>query len=206
MPKSTRLWLLLKIAEFRKPTPKHVRKIGSKILKLPSVRNCFTLAMINKLVVIINSLEVPKVKKILLYEMKFLVPNYSCLQKPWIGGYRPQIPVLPVLCPQMNLFSPVPKKESCVRHCRLQWIKKRIFLPDAVFGRDRTTALMGTFVVRCRLGFVRRNDRVARQMKEKANSCELYLTSSNDHTEAQDMSVLVLSLLMSVYEETLQVC
>jgi len=36
----------------------------------------------NKLVVIINSLKVPKIKKILLYEMKFPVPNYSCLQNP----------------------------------------------------------------------------------------------------------------------------
>ena len=36
--------------------------------------------MTNKLFVIINSLKVPKIKKILLYEMKFLVPNYSCLQ------------------------------------------------------------------------------------------------------------------------------
>ena len=30
----------------------------------------------------------------LLYEMKFLVPNYSCLQNPRLEGYRPQIPVL----------------------------------------------------------------------------------------------------------------
>ena len=29
--------------------------------------------------------------------MKFLVPNYSCLQNPWLRGYRPQIPVLSVL-------------------------------------------------------------------------------------------------------------
>ena len=29
--------------------------------------------------------------------MKFLVPNYSCLQNPWLGGYRPQIPFLSVL-------------------------------------------------------------------------------------------------------------
>ena len=65
----------LKIAEFRMPTPQDVRKKGSKILKLPPVRNCFTLAMTNKLVVIINSLKIPKIKKILLYEMKFLVPN-----------------------------------------------------------------------------------------------------------------------------------
>jgi len=31
--------------------------------------------MTNKLVVILNSLKVPKIKKILVYEMKFLVPN-----------------------------------------------------------------------------------------------------------------------------------
>ena len=56
-------------------------KKGSKILILPPVRNCFKLAMTNKLV-IINSLKVPKIKKILLYVMKFLVPNYSYLQNP----------------------------------------------------------------------------------------------------------------------------
>ena len=106
VPNSTWLWKLLKIAEFRTPTPQDVRKKGSKILKLPPVRNCFTLAMTYKLVVIINSLEVPKIKKILLYEMKFLVPNYSCLQNPWLGGYRPQIPVLSVLCPQLDLLIP----------------------------------------------------------------------------------------------------
>ena len=62
--------------------------------------------MTNKLVVIINSLKVTKIKKILLYEMKFLVLNYSCLQNPWLGGYHPQIPVLSVLCPQLNLLNP----------------------------------------------------------------------------------------------------
>ena len=82
VPNWTRLWKLLKIAEFRTPPPQYVRKKGSKILKLPSVRNCFTLAMTNKLVVIINSLKVPQIKKILLYEMKFLVPNYSCYRTP----------------------------------------------------------------------------------------------------------------------------
>jgi len=45
-------------------------------------------------------------KKNLLYEMKFLVSNYSCLQNPWLVGYRPQIPVLSVLCPQLNLLNP----------------------------------------------------------------------------------------------------
>ena len=27
--------------------------------------------------------------KLLLHEMKFLVPNYSCLRNPLLGGYRP---------------------------------------------------------------------------------------------------------------------
>ena len=67
--------------------------------------------MANKLVVIINSLKVPKIKKILLYEMKFLVTNYSCLQNPCLGGYRPQIPVLSVLCPQLNLLNPPLEKK-----------------------------------------------------------------------------------------------
>ena len=42
--------------------------------------------------------------------MKFLVPNYNCLQNPCLGGYRPQIPVLSVLCPQLNLLNPHPNK------------------------------------------------------------------------------------------------
>ena len=45
-------------------TPKiFEKKRASKIVKLPPVRNCFTLAMTNKLVVIINSLKVPTIKK-----------------------------------------------------------------------------------------------------------------------------------------------
>jgi len=50
--------------------------------------------MTNELVVIIKGLKIPKIKKILLYEMKFLVPNYSCLQNPWLGSYSLQIRVL----------------------------------------------------------------------------------------------------------------
>ena len=80
VPNSTRLSKPLKIAGFRTPTPQDFRKKGSKILKPPRFAISFTLVMTNKLVVIINSLKVPKIKKILLYEMKFLVPNYSCLQ------------------------------------------------------------------------------------------------------------------------------
>jgi len=114
---STRLWKLLNIAEFRTPTPRDFRKKGSKILKLPSVRNCFTSAMANKLVVIINSLKVPKIKKILLYEMKFLVPNYSCLQNPWLWGLPPPDPRS--LCPMSStefVEPPLPEQNSWVRH------------------------------------------------------------------------------------------
>ena len=38
--------------------------------------------------------------------MKCLVPNYSCPENPCLGGYRPQIPVLAVLCSQLNLLNP----------------------------------------------------------------------------------------------------
>ena len=62
--------------------------------------------------------KVPKIKKILPYEMKFLVPNYSCLQNTWLGGFCPQTPILSVLCPQLNLLTP-PKQNSWVRHCIL---------------------------------------------------------------------------------------
>ena len=45
--------------------------------------------------------------------MKFLVPNYSCLQNPWLRGYRPQIPILSVL--NWICWTP-PEKDSWVRH------------------------------------------------------------------------------------------
>ena len=49
-------------------------KIDSKILKLPPVRNCFTLAMTNKKVVIVNCLKVPKINEIFYYmKLNFLV-------------------------------------------------------------------------------------------------------------------------------------
>ena len=48
--------------------------------------------------------------------MKFLVSNYSCLHNPWLRGYRPQIPVVSVVCPQLNLLNPPPEKNSWVRH------------------------------------------------------------------------------------------
>ena len=41
--------------------------------------------------------------------MKFLVPNYSCLQNPRLGGYCLQILVLSVFCPQLKLLNPPPR-------------------------------------------------------------------------------------------------
>jgi len=84
--------------------------------------------MINKLVFIINGLKVPKIKKILLYEMKFLVPNYSYLQNLWLGGYRPQIPIFSVLCPQLNLLNPLPLNKIpgyATAYNSLPWIRAR---------------------------------------------------------------------------------
>ena len=51
--------------------------------------------------------------------MKFLVPNYSCLQNPWLGGYHPQIPVLSVL--NWICWPPPLEKNSWVRH----WSKSK---------------------------------------------------------------------------------
>ena len=94
--------------------------------------------MTNKLGVVINSLlKVPKIKKILLYEMKFLVPNYSCLRNSWLGGYRPQIAVLSVLCPQPNLLNPPPKQNSWVRHCIHTNQKKNLLLGYSQFQYNR---------------------------------------------------------------------
>ena len=56
--------------------------------------------MTNKLVVVINSLKVPKIKKILLYEIS--CTKLQLPPEPLTRGYRPQIPVLSVLCPQLN--------------------------------------------------------------------------------------------------------
>ena len=53
------------MATFRIPTPQVVRK---KAVKFKNYLGSMT----NKLVVIIISLKVPKIKKILLYEMNFL--------------------------------------------------------------------------------------------------------------------------------------
>jgi hypothetical protein len=71
--------------------------------------------MANKLVVIINSLKVPKIKKILLYEMKFLVPNYSFLQIRGLPLPDPRS-VCPLSSTEFVEPPPPPKKKNCWVH------------------------------------------------------------------------------------------
>jgi len=95
------------------PTPQDVWKKDSKILNLPSVRNCFTLAMTNKLVVIINSLKIPKIKKknCIIWN-KISCTNLQLLPEPLTRGLPPPDPFLSVLCPQSNLLNtPPPRKK-----------------------------------------------------------------------------------------------
>jgi len=105
VPNSTRLWKLLKLLNLWCHHPKMLGKKGSKILKLPPVRNCFTLAMTNKLVVIIIVLKYKN-------EENFTIWNdISCTKlqlppEPLTNGLLPQIPVLSVLCLQLNLLNP----------------------------------------------------------------------------------------------------
>ena len=108
--------------------------------------------MTNKLVVIINSLKIPKIKQLLLYDTQFLVPNYSCLQNPWIGvrGYRPRIPVL---CPQLNLLNPPPARTKflgtplvCVRAC----VRVRVCCVRGIYEAYCTASLIAESLTNCR--------------------------------------------------------
>ena len=46
--------------------------------------------------------------------MKLLVPKYSCLKNPWLGGYCPPDPHS--LCPQLNLLNSPTEQNSWVCH------------------------------------------------------------------------------------------
>ena len=115
------------------PTPQDVRKKISKILKLPRFATVLHIAMTNKLVVIINSLKVPKMKKILLYEMKFLVQNYSRFQNPWLPPRRSPFSLSSVLN-WICWTPPPPEKNSRVRHwC---WNLAQRAVAGLFFGHD----------------------------------------------------------------------
>ena len=82
--------------------------------------------------------------------MKFLVPNYSCLQNPWLRGYCPQIPVLSVLCPQLNLLN-TPRKKflstplvKSIHVCKIVMFLRDLRFPRHLFedsGRLRCWAV-----------------------------------------------------------------
>ena len=62
----------------------------------------------------------------LLYELKFLVPNYICLQNPCLGGLRPPDPRSVCPLPSTEFVEPPPpEKNFCLRHCIYEK-----FLPD----------------------------------------------------------------------------
>ena len=65
-------------------------KKGSKILKLPPVRNCFTLTMTNKLVVIINSLKYQKLSKFYYMKLNFLNQITAASRTPDQGATAPR--------------------------------------------------------------------------------------------------------------------
>jgi len=78
--------------------------------------------MTNKLVVNTNSLKVPKIKKNLVYELKFLLPNYSCFQNPLLGGLLPPDPRS--LCPLSSTEfvetpNKIPRYATAPRHDNL---------------------------------------------------------------------------------------
>jgi hypothetical protein len=58
----------------------------------------------------ITTLDIPKV-----WQSR---TGLQTARNPWLGGYRPQIPVLSVLCPQLNFSNPppLPKQNSWARH------------------------------------------------------------------------------------------
>jgi len=87
----------LKLLNLGRQHPKMLGKKGSTILKLPSVRNCFTLAMTNKLVVIINSLKVPKIKKNFTIQNEISCTKLQLPPEPLTRGLPPPDPLS--VCP-----------------------------------------------------------------------------------------------------------
>jgi hypothetical protein len=80
-------------------------------------------------------------KKILPYEMKFLVPNYSCFQSPWLGGYRPPDPRS--LCPlsSTEFVEPPPNKIPGYVTVICPTTKARFFCWTIVVGNNSLTKM-----------------------------------------------------------------
>jgi hypothetical protein len=118
--------------------------------------------------------------------MKFLVPNYSCLQNPWLGGHCPQIPVLSVLCPQPNLLnSPLHRTKFLgmplvpVQFCQPQiphglvWDQMRTFM---VRGQCLTTWAMTQTCSNSQMRIINICIRVLNRCEEGHTSVKIKLT------------------------------
>jgi hypothetical protein len=55
-------------------------------------------------------LKYQKLRKCYYMKLNFLYQITAAARTPWLGGYRPQIPLLSVLCPQLNLLDTPPPR------------------------------------------------------------------------------------------------
>jgi hypothetical protein len=103
--------------------------------------------MTKKLVVIINSLKIPKINKILLYELQFPVPNYSCLQNPWLGATAPRSP-FSLSSTEFVEHSP-PEQNFLVRHWFWKSLPAFCVLPTALLHLSLLSSDIPNKILRC---------------------------------------------------------
>ena len=108
-----------KLLKFRTPTPQDIWKKGGKILKLPSVRNCFTLAMTNKLVVIIKVSNYQKLLRFYYMKWNFLCEITAASGISWLGPTTPRSLSSNWIC-----WNPPPEQNSWVRHRKIPHIEQ----------------------------------------------------------------------------------
>ena len=72
----------------------------------------------------------------LLYEVKLLVPNYSCLQNHWLGATAPRFPLSLSSVLNWIFWTPPPQQNSLVRH----WLWRNVSA-DVGFTGDTDTVL-----------------------------------------------------------------
>ena len=90
-----------------------LKKKDSKILKLPPVRNCFTLAMTDKLVVITNCPKYQKLRKFYYRKWNFLYQITAASRTPDQGATTPRSPFS---LSSTEFVEPRPEQNSRVRH------------------------------------------------------------------------------------------
>jgi len=83
--------------------------------------------------------------------MKFLVPNYSCLQNPWLGGYPPQIPILSVL--NWICWTPPEKKFLGTPLPRTQCILAYFDTHSQIQLQNSSPLIASSFILLCNMHF-----------------------------------------------------